>query len=122
MEIIYEISGNTLVAGLFGEMDHHGAERVRRDIDEMMETYEARHLVFDFSKVTFMDSAGIGIVLGRYKKLNPEGGCVVITQCSQKILTILNMAGVFSIMKYMESKQEALEYLQRKEVAEWKER
>ena len=122
MEIIYEISGNVLVAELFGEMDHHGAEKVRRDIDEMMAEYEARHLIFDFSRVTFMDSAGIGIVLGRYKRLKAAGGTVVITQCSPRIQTILNMAGVFSIMKYTDTKKEALEYFQRKEVIEWKEK
>ena len=117
MEIIYEISGSILVAELFGEMDHHAAEKVRRDIDEMMKSYDAKHLIFDFTKVTFMDSAGIGIVLGRYKKVKQDGGTVAIVQCSPRIRTILNMAGVFSVIKYMDTKKEALEYLQRKEVS-----
>ena len=117
MEIIYEVTGHTLVAELFGEMDHHGAERIRTGIDEMMKNYSAKHLIFDFSKVTFMDSAGIGIVLGRYKKLEETGGTVLIAQCSQRIRSILNMAGIFSLMEYMDTKEEAIAYLQRKEVS-----
>lgn len=116
MEIIYEISSNVLVAELFGEMDHHASEKVRKDIDERMAEYEVKHLIFDFERVTFMDSAGIGIVLGRYKRLKPEGGTVLITQCNPRIRTILNMAGVFSIIKYMDTRQDALEYFQRKDV------
>ena len=117
MEIIYEIRGNALVAELFGEMDHHVSEKIRSDIDEMMENYSVRNLIFDFSRVTFMDSAGIGVVLGRYRKIQAEGGCVIIAGCSMKIRTILNMAGVFSLMEYMDTKEEAALYLMRKEVS-----
>ena len=117
MEIIYEIRGSVLVAALFGEMDHHGSEKLRQAIDSMMETYGKRNLIFDFSNVTFMDSAGIGVVLGRYRKLEPLGGTVVIAACSQRIRTILNMAGVFSLMEYMDTKEEAVSYLQRKDVS-----
>lgn len=117
MEIIYEISGSSLVAGLFGEMDHHGAEKIRNDIDGMLENYGAKNLVMDFSRVTFMDSSGIGIVLGRYKKRKADGGRLVIVGCELKIRNILNMAGVFSLIEYMDTKEEALDYLQRKEVS-----
>ena len=117
MEIIYEVSGASLVAGLFGEMDHHAAEKIRADIDEMAENYGARHLILDFHRVTFMDSSGIGVVLGRYKKRKADGGSVVIVGCDLRIRNILNMAGVFSLMEYMDTKEEALAYLQRKEVS-----
>lgn len=124
MEIIYEMRGNVLTAELYGEMDHHASEKIRKDIDEMMQMYSARHLIFDFSRVSFMDSAGIGIILGRYRKLQPEGGKVLITGCSQRIRTILHMAGVFTVAEYMENREEAaaaLEKLERREVEEWNE-
>ena len=117
MEIIYEVAGHTLVAELFGEMDHHGAERIRTGIDEMMKNYSAKHLIFDFSKVTFMDSAGIGVILGRYRKLQLTGGNVAVVSCSPKIRNILNMAGIFSIMEYAETKADAVEILKGKEVS-----
>ena len=117
MEIIYENSGTTLIAELFGEMDHHASEKVRRDIDEMMEQYETRNLIFDFSRVTFMDSAGIGVIIGRYKKLKPKDGMIFVSGCSQKIQYILNMAGIFSIVEYADTKKEAIELLQKGEVS-----
>ncbi|MCI8608214.1 MAG: anti-sigma F factor antagonist [Firmicutes bacterium] len=117
MEIIYEISQDALIAELFGEMDHHSAEKIRTDIDGMIEEYGSKNLIFDFGRVTFMDSSGIGIVLGRYKKRQAEGGKVVIVDCEPRIRNILNMAGIFSLMKYMDTKEEALDYLQRKEVS-----
>ncbi len=124
MEIIYEMTGDTLTAQLMGELDHHAAAKVRGDIDDTMDRYGAKNLIFDFSRVTFMDSAGIGVVLGRYKRLQTGGedddgsvgGRVVITGCSQKIHTILHMAGIFSLMKYTETKEEAVAYLHRNEV------
>ena len=69
MEIIYEMTGDTLTAQLMGELDHHAAAKVRGDIDDTMDRYGAKNLIFDFSRVTFMDSAGIGVVLGRYKQI-----------------------------------------------------
>lgn len=115
MEIIYEISGTVLVAELFGELDHHASEKVRKDIDEVMERHEALNLVMDFRRVTFMDSAGIGVLLGRYKKVTAAGGYLLITGCSMKIRSILNMAGIFSIMEYADTKKEAVELLRRRE-------
>ena len=117
MEIIYEVSGDILIADLCGELDHHAAEKVRRDVDDMLLLYGSRCLIFDFRNVTFMDSAGIGVILGRYRKLQPEGGQVAITACGAKIRSILNMAGVFSIIKYEDTKADALKLLQGKEVS-----
>lgn len=117
MEIIYEVSGEILIAQLFGELDHHGAEKVRRDIDDMLKLYGSRNLLFDFSRVSFMDSAGIGVILGRYRKLQAEGGQVAIAACGPKIRSILNMAGVFSIIRYADTKAEAAALLQGKEVS-----
>lgn len=117
MEIIYELHGNTMIAELYGEMDHHGAEKIRHDIDEMIGIYDAKHLIFDFGKVNFMDSAGIGVILGRYRKLKQQGGEVLLVRCGQRIRSILHMAGVFSVIPYMDSREEAIAHLERKEVS-----
>ena len=117
MDIIFGIKGNILIAEFLGEVDHYGADKARSDIDETMVGYGSRDLIFDFSRVTFMDSSGIGIILGRYRKLSESGGRVAITGCSDSIRNILNMAGVFSIIDYLDSVGEAIEYLNRKEVS-----
>lgn len=120
MEIIYEMGDDILIAELYGEMDHHSSEKIRHDIDEMLDLYGMHHLIMDFSRVGFMDSAGIGIILGRYRKLHPAGGRMILVGCSQKIRTILHMAGVFTVMEYMETREDARSCLERKEVTEWK--
>lgn len=111
MEIIYEIRGDILVAELYGEMDHHASEKIRNDIDGMMEMYGLNKLIFDFGRVTFMDSAGIGIVLGRYRRLQERGGAVAIAACMPKVRSILEMAGVLTVIKYGATKEKAAEIL-----------
>ena len=103
METIFYLTDNTLIASLSGEIDHHIAEKIRNDIDAEMEFYGAMDLVFDFSQVTFMDSSGIGMVLGRYKKVNAKGGTVKIRRASRLVKQILDMSGVFTLMEYEET-------------------
>ena len=78
-----------------GEIDHHSADRIRGDIDDELQLYDVKNLVFDFSDVTFMDSSGIGVVLGRYKKIRAMGGTVAIRGAGSLVRQILEMSGVF---------------------------
>ena len=61
-----------------GEIDHHNAEELRDKIDGAYERSACKHMVFDFTKVTFMDSSGIGLLIGRYKNAEKRGGAVSI--------------------------------------------
>ncbi len=117
MEVIYGVSENILIAELLGELDHHEAEHIRAGVDEAALTNGTNFLVLDFAKVRYMDSSGIGVVLGRYRKLTERGGEVAIASCSEMVKTILNMAGIFSLMKYFETKEEAILYFKGKEVS-----
>ncbi len=117
MEVIYGVSENILVAELLGELDHHEAQHIREGIDEAALANGAKCLVLDFSKVRYMDSSGIGVVLGRYRKLTERGGEVAIASCPAMVKTILNMAGIFSLMQYFDAKEDAILYFKRKEVS-----
>lgn len=117
MDIIFNTYKKIMIVELFGELDHHEAAKTRLEIDSAMDNYTARDLVLDFSKVTFMDSSGIGVILGRYRRLSSRGDTLVISSCSKQIRNILNLAGVFSIITYADSKEEAIEYLEKKEVS-----
>ena len=117
MEIIFDVIKNTLVAELFGELDHHAAEKARDKIDEAVDNYGVQNLIFDFTNVSFMDSSGIGMVLGRYRKMNETEKKIAIVSCSKAIRNILNMAGVFYLMDYYNTKEEAIAGLDRKEVS-----
>ena len=117
MDIIFGIKDNILVAEFLGEVDHHCSAKARADIDEAMEGYGSKNLIIDLSRVTFMDSSGIGIILGRYRKISASGGRVAISGGTKAVRSILNMAGVFSIIDYMDTVDQAIEYLSRKEVS-----
>lgn len=117
MEVIFNVSGNVLVAELLGELDHHAAAQVREDIDRAMDNFSIKYLVFDFGKVRYMDSSGIGMVLGRYRRMNEKEGRIAIVSCSSVIRNILNMAGIFSLIDYMDTKQEAITYFSRKDAS-----
>ncbi len=95
MDTIFYLQDDTLVATLSGEIDHHSADRIRGDIDDELQLYDVKNLVFDFSDVTFMDSSGIGVVLGRYKKIQAMGGTVAIRGAGRLVRQILEMSGVF---------------------------
>lgn len=98
MEVIFRISGDILISCIKGEVDHHSAMPLRQAIDKSMKAFQCSNLILDFSGVEFMDSSGIGVVLGRYKKLNKSGGQIYISGCSSYIEKLLDMAGVFSIV------------------------
>ena len=117
VEIIFDVMGSTLIAELFGELDHHAAEKIRERIDEALDSHGSCSLVFDFSGVTFMDSSGIGMVLGRYRKMSEAGDRIAIVSCSKTIRNILNMAGIFSVIDYFDTREEAVAVLGRKEVS-----
>lgn len=106
MDTMFHLKDSTLVAELCGEIDHHVCDKIREDVDKELELYEINHLIFDFSDVTFMDSSGIGVVLGRYKKLKKIGGTVTIRNASRLVKQILDMSGIFTLMEYEEEEAE----------------
>ena len=85
MDMIFNIKGNILLTELYGELDHHAAGQVRESIDEAMAAYGACNLVLDFSKVTFMDSSGIGVIMGRYRKDYLLGGEVCAVHANERM-------------------------------------
>ena len=106
MDTMFHLKDSMLVAELCGEIDHHVCDKIREDIDKELELYEVKHLVFDFKGVTFMDSSGIGVVLGRYKKLKKNGGTVTIRSANKLVKQILDRSGIFTLMEYKEEEEE----------------
>ncbi len=86
--------GRTLTAMLSGEIDHHSAALLREKIDERAAACEPKELILDFSGVTFMDSSGVGLILGRHKLIGALGGSVVVQHAPQTIRRMLNIAGI----------------------------
>ena len=98
MEIINK--GEFLVVLLSGEIDHHILKTLRGTIDAQLEHYTPRTLVLDFDKVSFMDSSGIGLILGRKRIAESYGGKVVVRNTSGRVEKMIELAGLgFMITK-----------------------
>lgn len=94
MEVSYIKEDKTLILKLTEELDHHVVEKIRRKADYEMERYIPRKVIFDFNNVSFMDSAGIGLILGRYKNITALGGKLEIINANETVNKILKMSGV----------------------------
>lgn len=89
-------NGKTLTARLSGEIDHHWAGILREKIDEHIQAAKPAVTLLDFSAVTFMDSSGIGLILGRHKLISAMGGVVVVQKAPKDIKRMLSIAGIES--------------------------
>ena len=89
--------GPRLMVQLTGELDHHSAERARSALDHMLRDLSIRELVLDLKGLTFMDSAGLGVVLGRYRTLHARGGKVMLCGVSGPIDRIFKMSGLYAL-------------------------
>ena len=83
-----------LTAAVTGEIDHHSAREIREAIDQNLERSLSKRLVLDFRDVTFMDSSGIGLIMGRYKLLKSMGGEIIIKNANERIQRVMKLAGV----------------------------
>ncbi len=92
-------SGEVITACLDGEIDHHTAADIRAKIDEAVEEKHPTMLVLDFKNVSFMDSSGIGLVMGRYKVISAEGGELAIINTSPQIGKVMKLAGMERLAK-----------------------
>lgn len=98
MNIEYSLSGNTLFIRLLGELDEYTAGYTRTILDDMLIKHSYDNVVFDLAKLDFMDSTGIGVLIGRYKTLSKRNKKTYISNPSKSIEKIFNMSGLFEIM------------------------
>ena len=82
-----------------GELDMTASEQFRSELSQTMAAGGFRYLWLDMSDVTFIDSSGLGVILGRFRQLQPMGGSVIITRPSEQIYRLLTAAGLHRIME-----------------------
>ena len=107
MEITTSYSSGRLTLHLSGELDHHGARGAMKTIEGLLDKYMPRDAVLDLSELTFMDSSGIGVVLGRYRLLRDRGGHVAIVGMNPHIARLFHMSGLDRIICQLDKHQEA---------------
>lgn len=108
MNYYYMAMRGSLVVGLNTDLDHHLADEVRQVIDEVVEERGIRSIIFDFSKVAFMDSSGIGLIMGRYKKMHQNGRIAIVAPC-KSVERILQISGLHKLVTVFDDIGEALD-------------
>lgn len=99
MNITYKQSGNSCTVFVSGELDEHTSVYTRNTLDKIIsELNFGSQVVFDFSGLTFMDSTGIGVLLGRYKRHEKRGVSFVIKNTNTHIDRILKMTGIYTLI------------------------
>lgn len=110
MEYSSKLYDDVLVISLYADLDHHLANRLRDEIDGFIDS-GIHKIVLDFEKVCFMDSSGIGLIMGRYKRLAGKGE-ITVTGLHFGVKRIIEISGLHKLVKQFETEKDAIKYLQ----------
>lgn len=102
MESKFYEKDKLLVFKITDEIDDCSVQKIRRKADYEIERYMPKKVVFDFDSVTFMDSAGIGLIIGRYKFTNMLGGKLEVANLTQNVKKIFEMSGILKLIPVTE--------------------
>lgn len=103
MNVNHFIENKTLIFEITEELDHHASEKIRKRADYEIQRFMPKRVIFDFKKVNFMDSAGIGLIIGRYKQTETYGGKLELINVSEKLKKIFEMSGILKIIEITDS-------------------
>lgn len=105
------IKQHTLFIRLKGELDHHTSIELRERINMLMTDYEIRNIVFNMKELLFMDSSGIGVMLGRYNQVKRNNGLLVVCDLNNTIERIIRLSGLYKILVITKDEAQAENYL-----------
>lgn len=112
MEVNCSISGPCLIAALSGEMDHHSCDSARHIIDDEYHRRGALHIIFDCADINFVDSSGLGLMMGRYRLASSLGGKVVAVNVSPQLDRILSLSGLYKLIQKAPDRTSAVKMLE----------
>lgn len=98
VEMSYKRTGRTLTISVSGDIDHHCAQRICADADKNFSISGARNMVIDLSGLGFMDSSGLGIIIGRYKNVTALGGKTALVITNETIKKLVSLSGLNKII------------------------
>ncbi|MDG0875227.1 anti-sigma F factor antagonist [Paenibacillus thiaminolyticus] len=108
LQVELEHRRNVLITRLRGELDHHTSEIVRIQLDEAIQRGQVNHVVLSLSELTFMDSSGLGVILGRYKQIKGRGGKMAVCDLNPAVRRLFELSGLFKIMHVYDNERQAL--------------
>jgi len=106
-----QVQKNILFVDLSGELDQSTSQQVKNKLQLMLETYEVRHIIFNLKRLDFMDSSGIGIILGRYNQVKDQGGRVFVVGMNPVVSKVFYLSGLNQIITIIEDEREIAKLL-----------
>lgn len=103
MKIKHFIEEKMLIVEITEDLDHHESEKIRRRVDYEIQRLLPKRVIFDFNRVVFMDSAGIGLIIGRYKAVSSYGGELQLINVGKKVKRIFEMSGLLKMIRIIDS-------------------
>ncbi len=108
MQLLFKKIKNTLVITMSGELDQHVAANIRGELDRKIRTSGAQNIIFNMSKLKFMDSSGLGVIIGRYKTTSALGGKTKIAAPTPEIKRLIKISGLDKIISVCSSIETAM--------------
>ena len=105
METFFDEKNKLLIFRMNEEIDDYKVQEIRRRADNEIQRYMPKRVIFDFDKVSFMDSAGIGLIIGRYKFANLIGGKVELANLTNSVRKIFDVSGILKLIPETEIEQ-----------------
>ncbi|MDF2658547.1 MAG: anti-sigma factor antagonist [Paenibacillus sp.] len=112
LHIELEHQRRTLIVRLKGELDHHTADTVKVKMEEAILRGDVNHVVLSMKDLSFMDSSGLGVILGRYKLITSRGGKMVVCDVNPAVYRLFEMSGLFKILSIQDNERLALSSLE----------
>lgn len=118
MSLILHNEKKTLIVQLLGDLDLVSADEIREKIDQSLKETRAQNLLFDLSQNTFMDSSGLGVLLGRFRHIKEKQGQMIIWGVQPALRKILQLSGIMSLIPICDTEKEAWGLLEERSVKE----
>jgi len=112
MELNFKKRNKTIIIQVIGEIDHYTSQELRWQTESAMTEMGGKNIIYLFQDVVFMDSSGIGMLIGRYKQIQALGGCIAIAGANEMIQQIIRLSGVKKVIPVFCTLEEAIAYME----------
>ncbi|SDO07837.1 anti-anti-sigma regulatory factor, SpoIIAA [Paenibacillus sp. yr247] len=112
LQIEFEQGRRALIVRLKGELDHHTADVVKARMEEAIAKEHTHHLILSLKDLSFMDSSGLGVILGRYKQITSKGGKMVVCDVAPAVYRLFELSGMFKIVSIQDNERNAMSSLE----------
>jgi len=103
MDTSFDIIGEYMIITMDRELDHHNAEQIRKLVDKYICSGNVKNIIFDFENTEFMDSSGIGVIVGRYKMVSPLNGKISVVNIGPSVDRIFLLSGLYKLVEKYDS-------------------